>query len=73
MSSRCCTDGGGHERSSEWIVVAQVRKVAEENGVDVTEQIKELEERAQEVITTQELAWVVRLYFAVFVLDCYQW
>ena len=27
----------------------QVRKVAEENGVDVTNQIKELEERAKQV------------------------
>ena len=27
----------------------QVRKVAEENGVDVSEQIKELEQRARQV------------------------
>lgn len=32
----------------------QVRKVAEENGVDVTEQIRELEDRAQQVV---EFLW----------------
>lgn len=32
----------------------QVRKVAEENGVDVTEQIRELEDRAQQVV---EIIW----------------
>ncbi len=34
----------------------QVRKVAEENGVDVSEQIKELEQRARQV--TQPLTEV---------------
>jgi hypothetical protein len=29
--------------------VLQVRKVAEENGVDVSEQIRELEDRAKQV------------------------
>lgn len=35
-------------------VPVQVRKVAEENGVDVTEQIRELEDRAQQVV---EIIW----------------
>lgn len=46
-----CQFGGkwrGFENGSI-LVVDQVRKVAEQNGVDVSEQIQELEQRAKQV------------------------